>query len=259
MALQLNGSWVNSFGSKMDLTVLPGGLILGDYSSTTGASGTYLVIGSCLPQDPTADSGQNLVLAIFWRPVDAQTYNASWHWMSSYCGQLQADGSMTVVNSLVATVEYAGAIPGDYIGELTFTRTSSVAASPRFTLPDVPAESSATTEATINGQWNTAAGDVRLNLQVVDDQLGLLYGSLNWQQQRISLWGFVDTYVSDSQLQSVAVCGYASASTAAVALSGSLNPQSSQLNLSRWLATSTSPANAWLQANVASWLLSKTN
>jgi hypothetical protein len=239
----------------MDLSVGSTGLVLGKYSSTTGASGVYLVIGSCKPVAPSSGLGQNLVLSIFWRPVDQQTYNTTWHWVSTYCGQLQANGVITLINSLVATTEYSGSLPGDYIGQLEFTRASDSCADVGFALP--AAGDIAASDNPIVGQWSNASGDISLAVAVADTDLGLAWGELNYQQQTVTMWGFTDTHAGQQPLQSLSLSGYMTVSSLAISLSGSLAVAASQLNLSRWLAISTAPGDAYMQANTESWILTK--
>jgi hypothetical protein len=42
--------------------------------------------------------------------------------VSTYCGQLDNNGQITVINSLITTTYYQAFSPGDYIDKLIFTK-----------------------------------------------------------------------------------------------------------------------------------------
>ncbi|CAG9295211.1 avidin/streptavidin family protein [Celerinatantimonas diazotrophica] len=67
MVVPLTGHWQNSYGSTLDLNVAHNGSLVGQYASTTGASGTYPVLGQC--QTNAAGTGIGLVLGISWRAL----------------------------------------------------------------------------------------------------------------------------------------------------------------------------------------------
>lgn len=255
MSQDLNGSWVNSYGSKMDLSVVDNGGIVGQYSSTTGSTGIYSVIGQCSPDKPIESKGLAVVLSIYWHPINAEAPDESWHWVSTYCGQLLGTGELSVTNSLVATCDFNGFSAGDYIDKLTFQKVSST---PDPFMPSLNSESEGVTSNNpINGEWVGVSPDVQLGLTVTNSDYGLVQGIVEYQNTIITLKGFTDTVVSGLGRQSISVCGYMSGRDVPVSLSGWLDVSNNSLQLSRWIANATSPENVYYQSDVESWLLRK--
>ncbi|RBP85798.1 hypothetical protein EBI01_01765 [Marinomonas rhizomae] len=257
MSQNLNGSWVNSYGSKMDLLVVEGGAIVGQYSSTTGSTGIYSVIGQCSPKTPQEGKGLAVVLSIYWHPINAETPDESWHWVSTYCGQLLGAGELSVTNSLVATCDFNGFSSGDYIDKLAFQKVSNV--SDTF-VSLVHFESEGVVfDNPINGEWVGVNPEVQLSLTVTNNHYGLVQGVAKYQDTMITLKGFTDTGVNDLGRQSISVCGYMRGRNVPVSLSGWLDISNNSLQLSRWIANATSPENVYYQSDVESWLLRKSN
>ncbi len=264
MPLTLNGRWVNSYNSQMDLITEPTGEIFGTYSSTTGASGSYLVYGYCSPNNPTNGQGQPVALSITWRPFDSQTENDSWHWVSTYCGQLllSSDGDhasnhyeLSVVNSLVATTPYDGAALGSYIDKLSFyKKTDSGKYSPEHIREMFLSDSDI--ENPVNGTWADEDNALRLKLSVVNEKSGLLRAELIQDKQNISLKGFTDTLpLASTERQSITLSGMRQGNTdTPISLSGYLNRQNEQLVLTYWSACGTSEENTYLQTNACNTL-----
>ncbi|PWI32565.1 hypothetical protein DI392_14160 [Vibrio albus] len=256
----------------MDLVVEPTGEIFGTYSSTTGASGRYLVYGYCSPDNPTNEQGQPVALSITWRPFDSQTENDSWHWVSTYCGQLlpitntDEPGSdnddrssvLSVINSLVATTRYNGAALGDYIDKLAFHKQDDVA---QFQPDDIEEmfHSHSRVENPINGTWKDTVNDLQLTLSVVNEQNGLIYAELTQNNQTLTLKGFTDTLsLPYPKRQSITLSGIRKDSDSTpVSLSGYLDQQNEQLILTYWSAYGTPEAEAYLQTNACSTLFDR--
>lgn len=79
----LIGDWVNQFGSVMSIKEFrPDGVFTGTYSSDTGASGIYPLVGTA---DPSPRSSQALSFAVTWRSMQG-AYDPSWHWTSAFAG-----------------------------------------------------------------------------------------------------------------------------------------------------------------------------
>lgn len=264
----LNGRWVNSYGSQMDLTVEPTGEIFGTYSSTTGASGRYLVYGYCSPGNPTSEQGQPVALSITWRPFDTQTENESWHWVSTYCGQLLSTTSengseskeeLSVINSLVATTRYIGAEPGNYIDKLAFSKQDDSGECEPAQLQEMFHASNAT-DNPINGTWADENNDLQLTLSLVNQQNGVVYAELTHCNQTITLKGFTDTLaLTEAGRQSLTLSGMLTDSqNKPVSLNGYLDRHSDQLVLTYWSAYGTSENAAYLQTSASDTLFSRT-
>jgi saccharopepsin len=122
--MSFTGQWENNYGSVMKLVQAVDGTISGSYSSTTGSSGTYYVLGYANPADPTAALGQAAALSIYWRPyAGAGQPDASWHWVSGLDGQMSIakDGTVSLIllHALVATCDLTDvATTGTYLDKL---------------------------------------------------------------------------------------------------------------------------------------------
>ncbi|MFM2486839.1 avidin/streptavidin family protein [Celerinatantimonas yamalensis] len=268
-SLLLSGRWENSYGSLMDISVSVKGHIVGTYASTTGASGRYWVIGSCTPIDPSAQMGQSVVIAIYWRPIDTAaddaTYNASWHWVSTYCGQLhwletasgQRSLELSVVNSLVAPTPYDGNDVGDYIDKITFTKSDhqGESESSGLRLPELKMQK--LKPNTLNGRWANTTQTVELDISV-DSAFGWLSGLLTDSDQAIPILGFTDTLplTSSGIRQSVTLCSWGDgAHIQPISLSGYLDLATDTLIVTAWRASGTSIGDAYLQANASALIL----
>ena len=92
--MQLAGRWENEHGSIMEITV-ENGKIEGLYSSHTGDTGTYRVLGLADPNPK--DGSQTFAFAVSWHPLDGHDDGAGGHWVSAFVGQLQViDGEETL-------------------------------------------------------------------------------------------------------------------------------------------------------------------
>ena len=99
--MQLAGVWENEHGSIMEITVQDG-KIEGSYSSHTGDTGTYRVLGLADPK-PIGGS-QTFAFAVSWRPLDAHAAGSGDHWVSGFVGQLQViDGEETLTTMWLLT------------------------------------------------------------------------------------------------------------------------------------------------------------
>lgn len=86
------GSWQNEFSSKMIITEYDQstGVFSGMYSSTTGATGTYRVIGLADPYPK--GTGQSVSFSVSWRDINSNnSEDFSYHWASSFTGTLYID------------------------------------------------------------------------------------------------------------------------------------------------------------------------
>lgn len=246
----INGMWQNSYGSQMRVEVQQNGLLIGDYISSTGSSGRYLIIGYVSANEPTSSLGQGIALSIYWRSVDPSTPDDSWHWVSTYCGQLQADLQMEVINSLVASCQFEQISSADYIDKLSFKKIQSTV-----DLQPLLINATDSHQDQINGIWCDPSNALCLELQVTNPELGIVSGFANFQQQRFPIYGFTDTDSSGLALQSLSVSGRLTAHKQPISISGTLDIANKQLNVSAWIANSTAPGDSYLQTTMSAWTL----
>ncbi|MCP4988239.1 MAG: hypothetical protein GY928_19975 [Colwellia sp.] len=254
----LNGQWKNSYDSQMFLSVDEYGLMKGVYSSTTGSSGEYYIIGNVCPLAEHTDlsKGRNLVISIYWHSIKDGEPDPTWHWVSTYAGQFMSDGKIYVLNSMVSTTDFPDieAKIGDYIGPLEFAKVSDQG--PQIEIV-VPEQSHPEYENQINGQWQVnGANYSTLTLSVKSNLHGWVCGMLDYQGEKVRMLGFTDVH-ADNILQSITVSGYLPKKKIAISLSGSLNHYdgTKELNLSRWLTRCTTQEDNYLQNDVMPWRL----
>ncbi|CAM1364202.1 avidin/streptavidin family protein [Tenacibaculum xiamenense] len=116
--------WENQYNSLLTIvSVSSTGLIIGEYSSTTGSSGTYPVIGFVSPVSAT-EKNRTIGITINWKSLDEGTADPSWDWVSAMNGLLYEDGSkiqflhgMTSSSPFSAVQVYE---PGVYTESLEF-------------------------------------------------------------------------------------------------------------------------------------------
>ena len=119
--------WVNSYNSLMKLQQDPvSGILKGTYSSTTGGTGTYDVIGWASLKDATPDAGQTMAISILWRSNDGGISDPS-HEVSAMAGQvisINKEQNLVLLHIFVET--NPGTVPttGIYPDKLIFTPTT---------------------------------------------------------------------------------------------------------------------------------------
>ena len=84
--MQLAGVWENEHCSIMEITV-EDGKIEGLYSSHTGETGTYRVLGLADPEP--GNGSQTFAFVIRWRPLGSHAVESEGHLVSAFVGQLQ--------------------------------------------------------------------------------------------------------------------------------------------------------------------------
>lgn len=103
--IDITGNWENEFGSVLTVQNVDNqtGIFFGTYSSHTGATGSYYVVGvTDFMPDPTINS-QTISFSISWRsytspPLPPQTGD---NWVSGFAGQIQVntDGTLQIVTT----------------------------------------------------------------------------------------------------------------------------------------------------------------
>ena len=197
--MSVTGNWVNGYGSLIFLTQSDAGAVAGAYTSTTGSSGSYWVVGFANPDVPNDGTGQTLVLNILWRSFSGGTPDPSWHYVSGFGGQMLPldlvtnSPSLVMIHDLVATVPLKGlvAVPGNYLDKLVYIpymggQPSPGQWPPPFTPPSQPDP--------VDGNWRCIQDpSVGLSLAVQDQQSGYVNGLLTTAAGTIDLVGFTDT------------------------------------------------------------------
>lgn len=233
--MTVQGLWQNEYGSQMSLNAYPGGLVFGTYTSSTGSTGKYYVVGWQQPADPTAAAGQPVALAIDWHSIAGGTGDNSWNWTSGLSGQIslqQGAQQLVLAHAMVASSDFPGLCKaGTYIDKLTYKRVSETALdSP--TKPDsgVPALADP-----LAGTWQSSDGSVVLTLQVqptTDNWFGWVSGPVRTGGGTFQIEGVTDinARASGLYLQSVSMTAQTAAG-GVVAYGGTLDLRSGTLTL----------------------------
>ncbi|MEM0928581.1 MAG: hypothetical protein AAGI89_04730 [Pseudomonadota bacterium] len=173
---QLQGTWYNSYCSRVDLTVA-GDVIQGVYTSHTGSTGSSYAVGQF---DGSASGsgtdGTPFSMGVQWRLINDPVSQAdgSWHWVSLFSGQYfpaqtisepdqdpyDIPETLEILNGLLATATVPGlndTAPVLWPESLTFTKTPPAQCQP--STPGVPVSFTPTAVDNVSGTWTNADGD----------------------------------------------------------------------------------------------------
>ncbi|MCE0494426.1 avidin/streptavidin family protein [Vibrio salinus] len=252
----LSGVWNNTYGSVMTLRE-DGNRILGTYSSHTGSTGTYLLVGSCTSRAPTSKAGQSVAFSIFWRNVQEGTPDESWHWTGSMTGQLLASGTMIVENSIVVSVPFEQYQTGNYVDELTFTKQDNTTDASELQSCFFGNDGSEPGQIAylLQAVWENA--DTQITIGRVNSETGLTEAELTENGKTVSLLGFIDCFAEAGMAQSFSFSGYDSETEETMSLSGQLNHGCKDIMVYKWLSRSTAPDDSFMQTRICSVLLTK--
>ena len=230
----LQGTWYNSYCSRIDLNVDAAGAISGIYTSHTGSTGSSYAIGyinpnaqpappSPIPENPTEIP---FSLGIQWRLINvpAKQADGSWHWVSTFAGQYhqrqnvvvpgqttyQIEDTLEILNGLIATATVPGftdLAPVMWPQTLRFHRSApSYCESVN---PPEPVQYTPTAPDHITGDWTTSGGLERMTLMALPSE-GKVAGSYqDADGNNYVVSGLFDTIAPDPLLSDVAQRGVA--------------------------------------------------
>jgi saccharopepsin len=251
--MTVNGSWVNVYGSVVTLLQFDDGGVVGIYSSTTGASGTYWVSGFTDPNPPTNGNGQSLAFTILWRSFEGGTPDPSWHYVSGFSGQMIVrDGtpSLIMIHDLVATAVDSGVVDiiGSYPDKLTYVPRLP-GPPPNWPPPFQPPPS----PDPVDGTWTCIQDpNITLTLTVQDETSGYLTGTLTTATGSVPLTGFTDTGAGGDglTLQGLTVAALLPDGHMVVAIAGSLNLATGTLTMSWFESNGTAADSTYTQTRL---------
>ena len=244
----LNGTWYNSYCSRVDLTVDSStGMINGQYTSHTGSTGTSNVIGLVnpllVPQPgvPTNPTGIPVSLGIQWRLINVtqDQADASWHWVSTFSGQyhqkqtVEASGQNTytleetlvVLNGLIATAPLpplADIVPLMWPQTLEFHRSAPSYC--QSVSPAQPVAYSPTAEDKVTGTWKNMDGE-ELTITASLPKGSVSGTFVNEHGDKYAVAGLFDTLApgQDTAWQGIALTLYDTAGNELKAMAGGVN------------------------------------
>lgn len=244
------GTWRNAYGSVLRLAV-HGGRLVGQYHSSTGASGCYAVSGQhCDAVLP--GNGRPLALAIAWQALDHAVADPSWHWVSGLCGQLLwLDGEEVLLLShlLVASSALPGrAAPGTYLDQLRYQRVDG-----RPWMPAQAASAVADARDALAGHWQAPDGAVlQLQVQHASGQMpAQVHGHGVIGNARWDVRGYTDAraHAAGIPRQSLALVAHRPGGAGVACLAGTL--AHGRLQLLAVTASATAAGTRYLQAQIA--------
>ncbi|MCK5712527.1 MAG: hypothetical protein KAI25_07420 [Hyphomicrobiaceae bacterium] len=122
----IKGVWKNEYDSIMTIDEVSQGTFKGEYSSTTGDTGTYKVVG--VYDTAPANLEQTVAFAISWRSLDVGDdgeQGSVAHYSSAFSGQIQHNGSsliMPVIHILSSPNKPGNAWENSLVDKLTFVK-----------------------------------------------------------------------------------------------------------------------------------------
>jgi Avidin family len=253
----VSGKWTNSYGSLMNILQFPNGLIWGTYSSTTGSSGTYMVLGF----SPYGAAGnQPVALCIYWKSTTNGPPDPTWSWVSMMCGQLLMDApfgpQLELLHSMVASGPFSAVdvfAPGAYTETLVFTPFTSAVADE--ITPVNPFDNNTVTPLVLNGQWvnkNSNSRFSNLNIQTYVYP-PLVDGTLYTEQRSIMIGGLYNADATPTMLQTVALTGIytdKNGMNAAITLGGFYDAVKNELDLIVFKSISTTYGAKYACTNI---------
>ena len=273
VAQLIQQTWVNGFSSTMRITrVGTDGRIIGPYSSTTGASGTYIAVGAIDVNMavPAAEApGVPISVAIYWKALDTYRHkrNQSWNWVSAMSGQLMMDKNnqphLNFMHGLTASSSWidppaVDTVPGTYQGQLHFVPYVPIGEHEEPAaekLPDLP-DGSACNVATAS--W-TCNQDPSISMVLsAPDQYGVVWGTYTNSLGAYELQGVIDIDAASQglNLQSISLSTLVqdpeSNSVAALTLSGDIDLSTNVMSTTVMTSRSKDQSNIFYQTAVSS-------
>lgn len=258
--MSITGTWENSYGSVMELTQSDDGSVIGLYSSSTGSSGVYWVVGHADPQ-PTTNAGQAVALSIYWRSIAGGPSNPSWHYVSGFSGQLVSVGGQSQMMLLHAMVDSddtpgPGGL-GTYLDKLIYTPTTRVAKLQGFARLSEADE----VDDPVCGTWSTSTGPaLSVDILGVNTNTGYMLGTIMPSGGvHIAAAGFTDVSAQPDglDLQSLTLAAFDAANKTVWSLAGTLNLHSGVMTLLQMQSHGTTADNLYAQTTATQFVLSK--
>ncbi len=238
----------------MTVSMSPDGRIRGRYSSTTGSTGTYPLLGWADPRGAAPDRGQSLALSISWRSMGPEAPDPSWHWVSALGGQRvgEADSErLILLHDMVATVESPGqARIGRHLDKLVFSRRADDS---RKNIPEFPAAQPASMPADstsiLDGEWGDDFDPAkRLSFRLLDRGYGTLSAMFVIDGLGCEMMGFADVVaeIEGLPLLALSLSGL-NVDAEAISLSGSLDLSTMVMTLASFCSSGTAPSLSYTQ------------
>jgi hypothetical protein len=261
----LSNAWINSYNSLMKLQQDPvTGMLTGTYSSTTGGTGTYDIVGWAALNKPTTKAGQGMAISILWRSNDGGKSDPS-HEVSGMAGQnifLESGENLELLHLFVETNPNTTPKLGFYPDKLTFTPSTDE----KNMDPHQKRAEGSTTNASnqLLGTWteDSAHGSVAINIEQKRVGGTEIKGAILYPDgQLYPIVGFTDIFALPPKFnrQGVTFCTYVDGSQGRTckAFAGYLDLTTNSLVLKELAAQSTAANSTWYQTHLSNLVMHK--
>lgn len=258
--MSFDNSWVNEYHSLIQIKQDPvNGMLTGLYSSTTGGTGTYDVVGWASLQDPTEKAGQPMAITVLWRSNDGGKSDPS-HEVSAMAGQvitIKNGLQLSLVHVFVETDPVSAKIEaGFYPDKLIFSPDLSIHNLTNNIGAANPADKM--TGVNISGQWlsDSELNDIQsLNIVQPDSFNCSIKGMIVYKDgKQFELIGFTDIYAKSGNLvkQSIGFSTYIdhNGNRTCISHAGYLDIETGKLCITCLNANSTSNDANYTQVNM---------
>ena len=258
--------WINAYNSLLDLQQDPiTGMLRGTYSSTTGGSGTYNVIGWASLQNATPAAGQTMAISILWRSNDGGISDPS-HEVSAMAGQVVAinpQKNLVLMHIFVETNPDTVPKTGIYPDKLIFTPTAKASSLTKNNL-GTTAHKNPRNKDNLSGIWSGKISGklMKISIQLADPRATRLLGEVTYPDgSTYPIAGFTDIYASPPAYnwQGISFSTYIEGPDGreCIAMAGYLDLTTNVINLTRLSAQSTGADSTWYQVQIEQLQLEK--
>jgi hypothetical protein len=254
--MSINNTWINSYHSVMRLSQDPiTGKLTGTYSSTTGGTGTYNVVGWAALLNPTESAGQPMAISILWRSNDGGKSDPS-HEVSGMAGQVILSNNaenLSLVHLFVETDPIASKLaPGFYPDKLIFAPYQTSVNTANDNRNELVA--SIQSNDSISGIWVTNSGSEIVQIKLAQTNLSdnSVEGTILYQDGSLyPIIGYTDSFAVSGKLnlQGLTLSSFIdkNGTRTCISMSGYLDLEKNIITLTRLLAHATDSASNYTQ------------
>lgn len=255
--------WVNSYHSVMNLVQDPKtGLLKGIYSSTTGGTGTYEVVGWSALTNPTPMAGQTMAISILWRSNDGGKSDPG-HEVSAMAGQVVAVNTgenLVLMHMLVKTHHDPMTKSGIYADKLIFSQTESKGSFPKTDSSNEGTGKSPAGKDMLSGVWigKIDAKVVEITFYVLNSSEPQLQGTIAYPDGiNYPIIGYTDIFACPPEfyLQGISFSTYIDepAGRICISMAGYLSLKTNKISLTQMVSQSTPSDSLWYQVAIEQW------
>jgi hypothetical protein len=209
--MSFENAWINEYHSLIQLKQDPiTGMLSGKYSSTTGGTGTYDVVGWASLDNPTEQAGKPMAITVLWRSNDGGKSDPS-HEVSGMAGQvitMDNNLKLSLVHIFVETDPVSSKIEaGFYPDKLIFLPKDEAR---KISSPPENNDINTTIRGiAIAGKWKSSNANIAIDsiqLMQPDKFSCNINGIIQYKDgSQFEIIGFTDIYATSSNLSKQAI------------------------------------------------------